>query len=177
MKRPWQIASLIFVFLSLFVLIHSFSYPYKDRLGPGPGFFPFWMSLITGALSLALFLQTTFAKSEKEEKKSFFPNRGGRSSDCPHPGLPGDGRGFPESPRVSDQSVDFSLLPPSLSGSPKLARHTHSRNRRQFRGFPRFLLLAEIASAHRHLWNLRREFWRLYNTGSKDFPLPPCRST
>lgn len=77
MKKPWQIASLIFVFLSLFVLIHSFSYSYKDRLGPGPGFFPFWMSLITGVLSLALFLQTTFAKSEKEEKKSFFPNRAG----------------------------------------------------------------------------------------------------
>jgi putative tricarboxylic transport membrane protein len=77
MKKPWQIASLIFVFLSLFVLIHSFSYSYKDRLGPGPGFFPFWMSLITGILSLALFLQTTFAKSEKEEKKSFFPNREG----------------------------------------------------------------------------------------------------
>jgi len=77
MKKPWQLASLIFVFLSLFVLIHSFSYSYKDRLGPGPGFFPFWISLITGALSLALFLQTTLAKPEKEEKKSFFPNREG----------------------------------------------------------------------------------------------------
>ena len=77
MKRPWQIASLIFVFLSLFGLIHSLSYSYRDRLGPGPGFFPFWMSLITGTLSLALFLQTTFAKEEKEEKRSFFPNREG----------------------------------------------------------------------------------------------------
>lgn len=79
MKKSWQIASLVFVFLSLFVLIHSFSYPYTDRLGPGPGFFPFWMGLITGALSLALFLQTTFSKSEsgKEEKQFFFPNREG----------------------------------------------------------------------------------------------------
>jgi len=74
MKRPWQIASLIFVFLSLFVLIHSFSYPYKDRLGPGPGFFPFWMSIITGLLSLGLFLQTTLGKSDPTEKSSFFPN-------------------------------------------------------------------------------------------------------
>ncbi len=80
MKRPWQIASFVFVLLSIFVLIHSFSYPYKDRLGPGPGFFPFWMSIITGLLSLGLFLQTTFAKAESSEaagSKSFFPNREG----------------------------------------------------------------------------------------------------
>ena len=77
MKRPWQIASIIFVLVSIFVLIHSFSYPYKDRLGPGPGFFPFWMSIITGLLSLGLFLQTTFAESESGEKKTFFPKRDG----------------------------------------------------------------------------------------------------
>jgi len=77
MKRPWQIASIIFVLVSIFLLIHSFSYPYKDRLGPGPGFFPFWMSIITGLLSLGLFLQTTFAESESGEKKTFFPKRDG----------------------------------------------------------------------------------------------------
>jgi putative tricarboxylic transport membrane protein len=77
MKRPWQIMSFVFVLLSIFVLIHSLSYPYKDRLGPGPGFFPFWMSIIMGLLSLGLFLQTTFVKSEQAEKKSFFPNREG----------------------------------------------------------------------------------------------------
>jgi putative tricarboxylic transport membrane protein len=77
MKRPWQIASIIFVLVSIFLLIHSFSYPYKDRLGPGPGFFPFWMSIITGLLSLGLFLQTTFAESESGEKRTFFPKRDG----------------------------------------------------------------------------------------------------
>lgn len=77
MKRPWQMASLFFVFLSVFVLIHALSYPYKDRLGPGPGFFPFWISLITGVLSLALFLQTTFAKPEGAEKRTFFPDKEG----------------------------------------------------------------------------------------------------
>jgi putative tricarboxylic transport membrane protein len=76
MKRPWQIASFLFTVLSILVLIHSFSYPYKDRLGPGPGFFPFWMSIITGLLSFGLFLQLTFAKTEKSEK-TFLPNREG----------------------------------------------------------------------------------------------------
>ena len=177
MKRPWQIASLIFVFLSLFVLIHSFSYPYKDRLGPGPGFFPFWMSLITGVLSLALFLQTTFAKSDKDGKEILLPQPGGRNPDRPHPGLPRDGRGFPEPPRVSDQPAVFLFFLPLFLGVRNWLVITHSRGRRQFRGFSRFLLLAEIAFAHRHLRNLRRKFWRLYNTGSKDFPLPLCRST
>ena len=76
MKKPWQIASFLFLLMSIGVLIHSFSYPYRDRLGPGPGFFPFWMSIITGLLSLGLFLQTTFSKSA-EEKKAFFPKRDG----------------------------------------------------------------------------------------------------
>jgi putative tricarboxylic transport membrane protein len=77
MKKNWQIASLVFLALSIFVFIHSFAYPYKDRLGPGPGFFPFWLSIITGLLSLGLFFQNTFAKSEKEEGKSFLPHREG----------------------------------------------------------------------------------------------------
>jgi hypothetical protein len=35
------------------------------------------MSIITGLLSLGLFLQTTFAESESGEKKTFFPKRDG----------------------------------------------------------------------------------------------------
>ena len=177
MKRPWQIASLIFVFLSLFVLIHSFSYSYKDRLGPGPGFFPFWISLITGALSLALFLQTTFSETGKEEKKSFFPNReGGIRIALILVSLAMvvvflNPLGF----RIS--LLIFLFFLPLFLGVRNWLAIPILAVARQFRGFSRFLLLAEIASAHRHLRNLRREFWRLYNTGSKDFPLPLCRST
>jgi putative tricarboxylic transport membrane protein len=58
MKRAWQIMCLGFV-ITLFA---SFAYPYKDRLGPGPGFFPLWLSLITGGLSLALFAQVTWGR-------------------------------------------------------------------------------------------------------------------
>jgi putative tricarboxylic transport membrane protein len=55
----------------------SFEYPYKDKLGPGPGFFPFWLSIITGALSLALFFQTTRTKSSVEGSATLFPERQG----------------------------------------------------------------------------------------------------
>ena len=62
MKRAWQIACLAFVAAAILTLAGSLNYPYKDRLGPGPGFFPFWLSLITGALALALFFQATWGR-------------------------------------------------------------------------------------------------------------------
>jgi len=62
MKRAWQIMSLVFVAAAIITIISSFAYPYKDRLGPGPGFFPVWLSLITGGLSLALFAQVTWSR-------------------------------------------------------------------------------------------------------------------
>ena len=77
MKRPWQIASFLFLAISIFVLVDSFEYSYRDRLGPGPGFFPFWMSLITGILSLSLFLKTTLSKSNPTEGGKFLPPREG----------------------------------------------------------------------------------------------------
>jgi putative tricarboxylic transport membrane protein len=62
MKRAWQIICLAFLAAAVVTLVSSFSYPYKDQLGPGPGFFPFWLSLITGGLSLALFAQVTWGR-------------------------------------------------------------------------------------------------------------------
>lgn len=62
MKRAWQIMCLAFVAAAIVTLVGSFGYPYKDRLGPGPGFFPVWLSLITGGLSLALFFQVTWSR-------------------------------------------------------------------------------------------------------------------
>jgi len=77
MKRAWQIATLTFVALTAFMLVKSFEYPYKDRLGPGPGFFPFWLSLITGALAVALLFQTSRAKSVADGSASLVPERPG----------------------------------------------------------------------------------------------------
>jgi putative tricarboxylic transport membrane protein len=62
MKRAWQIMSWAFVAAAVVTLVASLVYPYKDRLGPGPGFFPIWLSLITGVLSLALFAQVTWSR-------------------------------------------------------------------------------------------------------------------
>ncbi len=77
MKRAWQITCVAFLALSVSTIVLSFEYPYKDKLGPGPGFFPIWMGLITGALSLALFFQTTWGKTTADASAKLFPERDG----------------------------------------------------------------------------------------------------
>jgi putative tricarboxylic transport membrane protein len=66
-----------FLALSVITIVLSFEYPYKDKLGPGPGFFPIWMSLITGSLSLALLFQTTWGKTTADVSAKLFPEREG----------------------------------------------------------------------------------------------------
>jgi putative tricarboxylic transport membrane protein len=39
-------------------LVTALDYSLIDALGPGPGFFPFWLSLIGGALTVAILLET-----------------------------------------------------------------------------------------------------------------------
>ena len=77
MKRAWQIACVAFTAFAVFWLIVSFEYPYKDRLGPGPGFFPFWLSLITGTLALGLLFQISLDKSTVEGSAALLPERQG----------------------------------------------------------------------------------------------------
>ena len=42
----------------LAALLTSLDYSLIDALGPGPGFFPFWLSLIGAALTVALLVET-----------------------------------------------------------------------------------------------------------------------
>lgn len=59
MRRGWQIACLAFLAVSLVWMRESLTFPLKDALGPGPGFFPFWLSLVGAGLSVALFVQVS----------------------------------------------------------------------------------------------------------------------
>ncbi len=77
MKKAWQWMSLIFVGVSVLLLISSLAYPYHDRLGPGPGFFPFWMALIMGGLSLGLFFQARRTMKGSEGISILLPDREG----------------------------------------------------------------------------------------------------
>jgi putative tricarboxylic transport membrane protein len=56
-RRGRQLACLGLFGLFLATLITSLSYSLTDALGPGPGFFPFWLSLIGAVLAAAIFIQ------------------------------------------------------------------------------------------------------------------------
>ncbi|HSE94561.1 MAG TPA: tripartite tricarboxylate transporter TctB family protein [Methylomirabilota bacterium] len=64
-RRAWQIASVAFLALFGFVLIESRALSLQDSLGPGPGFFPFWLSLAGTGLAAALLVQARRGRPDK----------------------------------------------------------------------------------------------------------------
>lgn len=54
-RQGWLIATGLMLALCLFFLWQSWLLPLTDKLGPGPGFFPFWLSLV-GAIFSAILL-------------------------------------------------------------------------------------------------------------------------
>lgn len=73
MKRGWQIATLgfiVFAGLALVIGVWGASFinarplPLKDALGPGPGFFPMWLSILALLLGGLLFLEVTRRPAE-----------------------------------------------------------------------------------------------------------------
>ena len=62
-RAGWQIACLCLLGIFVPALVTSLGYSLTDALGPGPGFFPFWLSLIGAVLSAAILVQVTLAKT------------------------------------------------------------------------------------------------------------------
>lgn len=63
MKRPYQLTALALFLLSGLIAYESLQLKYYTPLGPGPGFFPFWLSWCLAALAVAMFYQATFRKT------------------------------------------------------------------------------------------------------------------
>lgn len=57
MRRASLVAGIVFLVFSLIVMVASWSMEYYSSIGPGPGFFPFWLSLALGLLSIAWIVQ------------------------------------------------------------------------------------------------------------------------
>jgi putative tricarboxylic transport membrane protein len=64
MRRGWQVATLVLFALSAFTIQQSIELSLMDRLGPGPGFFPFWLALLGAFLSLLLFAEVQRTRPE-----------------------------------------------------------------------------------------------------------------
>jgi putative tricarboxylic transport membrane protein len=75
LKAGWQIACLCLLGIFVPALVTSLGYSLTDALGPGPGFFPFWLSLIGALLSAAILLQVTLAETDATESLSLAPDR------------------------------------------------------------------------------------------------------
>ena len=79
MKRGWQVAT-----VALLVLFGCFAYEslqlsLRDTLGPGPGFFPFWLSVLGGVLGLALLIQLKLGHADLGAEALTFERAGVRS--------------------------------------------------------------------------------------------------
>jgi putative tricarboxylic transport membrane protein len=57
MKRGWQAAVAVLLVVFAFFAFESLRLSLGDALGPGPGFFPFWLSVVGGLLAVVLLIQ------------------------------------------------------------------------------------------------------------------------
>ena len=75
-KRPYQITSLVLLGVSLLVAWQSLKLRYYTPLGPGPGFFPLWLSILLAFLAAMMFRQATFGRPEAMPDDFFAERRG-----------------------------------------------------------------------------------------------------
>ena len=66
MRRGWQLAAGVLLVVSVIWAWQSIQLSLFDRLGPGPGFFPFWLSLIGAVLAVVVLAQVTLGGVEGE---------------------------------------------------------------------------------------------------------------
>jgi putative tricarboxylic transport membrane protein len=74
MRRPYQITGSLFLLLSAFVAYEALQLRYYTPLGPGPGFFSFWLALIFGGLAVVMLVQATAGRPEPMPQ-DFFAHR------------------------------------------------------------------------------------------------------
>ncbi len=84
MKLGWLIATVCLVCLFGFTMalgmlgfpiLNSRPLPMKDALGPGPGFFPFWLSLIGLSLGALLLIEVAREPAAAPDTPSLVPER------------------------------------------------------------------------------------------------------
>lgn len=55
MTRPYQITATVCVLFAVFVVRESVKLKLYTAMGPGPGFFPLWLSMFFGVLAVVMF--------------------------------------------------------------------------------------------------------------------------
>ena len=75
MKRGWQAAVAVLLLVFAFFAYESLRLSLRDALGPGAGFFPFWLSVAGGILGLLLLVQIARGTFAFEAQKLKFELR------------------------------------------------------------------------------------------------------
>jgi putative tricarboxylic transport membrane protein len=76
MRWPYRVAALAVLALGAFVAVNALGLRYYTSIGPGPGFFPFWLGLALCLLAAAMFAGT-FVGRQDPVKGPFFASAGG----------------------------------------------------------------------------------------------------
>lgn len=76
MKRPYQITGMVLVLFGVFMVRESLRLKFYTPLGPGPGFFVLFVSILIAFLGGLILFNATFRASEPMPE-DFFPPRGG----------------------------------------------------------------------------------------------------
>ena len=75
MKRGWQAAVAMLLAVFAFFAFESLRLSLRDALGPGPGFFPFWLSVAGAGLGIALLVQLHLGRADIEAEALKFALR------------------------------------------------------------------------------------------------------
>lgn len=78
MARAYQVVSVLFLLLGLFVLYQSMQLRYATGLGPGPGFFGVWLGGLMVVLAVVFFVQNTLPRSRPDEPIDLLPSALGK---------------------------------------------------------------------------------------------------
>lgn len=66
-SKPGVLAGVIILLVAIIAFVMSFQYSYSSNLGPGPGFFPTWLSGILILLSILYIYESVTGKNESSE--------------------------------------------------------------------------------------------------------------
>lgn len=80
MKRGWQIATVTLLVLFAFFAFESFQLSLRDALGPGPGFFPFWLGMLGVVLAAFLLTQLRLNRVDLGTEALVFDRAGVRNA-------------------------------------------------------------------------------------------------
>ena len=76
MRWVYKITGTLFLLFAAFIAYKSLQLQYYTPLGPGPGFFTFWVSIIFGGMAIIMILQATFAQAEPMPHDFFSTKKG-----------------------------------------------------------------------------------------------------